>query len=263
MWDILVKFLEYLPLYVALVLVPAIIRTFIDTALIKIPPSAFLLPPSDNKRMSVKYEDAFASIVGSALYAPLIEELVFRAVPYLLLGMAGLIVGNIVWILAHPSWQLRYISGLTTKQKLAFTANTVFYYGCASAFFTIPWLEGYGLLAIAYHMLHNGMIVISGIFNEIEVPAPWKKEEGTFFRESRGVKKKLEERFFKDTNPPDEPIEVPEIDVDINGGGKFFKEIKEKITVNTAKKEPPKPMKTTAQKATAMVDENLWGFWVR
>jgi len=265
MWDYLVKFFEYMPLYLGLVLVPALIRSVIDTVVIKINPSTFELPPSKprNEILSVRYEDAFASFVGTALYAPLVEEIVFRAVPYTLLGLAGLVVGNIVWILAHPSWQLRYVSDLPLKQKLAFTANTIFYYGCASVFFSIPWLQGYGLLAIAYHMAHNGILTLGGIFHEIEFPAPWKKEEAEFFRESRGLKRKLEEQFFRDTKPI--PVEVDEEELDVDFSREFFKEIKEikKKAVVAEEEVKTKPAGKTkkAQTAVARVADDEWLFW--
>lgn len=260
MWDLLYKIVEYIPLYIALVLVPAIVRTFIDTAIIKIPPSSFQLPPSKSS-LSIRYEDAFSSFVGSALYAPLVEEIVFRGAPYQFLGTSGLVIGNIVWILAHPSWQLRYISGTPTKTKIAFTLNTIFYYTCAAIFFTLPWLQGYGILSILFHTFHNGIITLGGIFSEIELPAPWKKEEGMFFKESRGVKKKLEEHFFKDTNPPEEPIEE-EIDIDLNDR-KFFREISKKVSAGMVEKRVKTPAKVSAQKVIAKVDEDLWGFWVK
>jgi len=258
MWDYLYKFFEYMPLYLGLVLVPALIRTFIDSVVIKIRPSTFELPPSKpkNEILTVKYEDAFASFVGTALYAPLVEEIVFRAVPYIFLGFAGLVVGNIVWVLAHPSWQLRYVSGLSLKQKLAFTANTIFYYSCAAVFFSIPWLQGYGLLSIAYHMMHNGLIVLGGIFHEIEFPAPWKKEEAEFFREPRGLKKKLEERFFKDTKLIPVEVDEEEIDVDFERG--FFKEIKR---VSESVEKPIKATTKRTQTTVARAVDDEWLFW--
>ena len=271
MWEFVVKFFEYAPFYIGLVLIPAIIRTFIDTAVIKIPSSNFLLPPSKSElsvrnKMDIKYEDAFSSVVSSSLYAPLVEEMVFRASPYIFLGLPGLVVGNIVWILAHPSWQLRYVTGLPTEKKVAFTANTIFYYACASVFFSMPWLDGYGLIAIAYHMLHNGLLTLGGIFSEVEFPAPWKKEDSEFFRESRGLKKKLEERFFRDTNPPEEEINVEEeMDVDI-GDKKFFKELSKK-SISQKKSVPAKQVKRDSVKsksvADARVDETLWAFWLK
>ncbi len=262
MWDIVYKFFEYAPLYIGLVLVPALIRTFFDTAVIKIPASSFQLPPSEREVLNVKYEDAFSSIVSTAFYAPLVEELVYRAVPYLLLGMPGLIIGNVVWVLAHPSWQLRYVTGLPTWKKVAFTINSAFYYSCAAVFYTLPWLEGYGILSIIYHMFHNGVLTIGGIFSEIEFPAPWKKDEAEFFRESRGLKRKLEERFFRDTNPPEEEDleEELELDVDLNSN-KFFREI-EKAT-RTEKVEKPKARKEKVSRVVAKVNEDLWSFWVK
>jgi len=261
MWDYFYKFFEYAPLYIGLVLVPAIIRMVIDTAVIKIPSSTFRLPPSKPEKvlsirriLSIRYEDAFSSFVGSALYAPLIEEIVFRACPYIFLGFAGLVIGNIVWILAHPSWQLRYVSSLTLKQKVGFTLSTIFYYSCCAIFFSIPWLQGYGLLAIVYHILHNGVLTLGGIFTEIEFPAPWKKEEAEFFRESRGLKKKLEERFFRDTKPLEEPIELEGVELDIDIGRKFFREMEET---------GEEPMRQNVVKRTMAkaLDDEEWLFW--
>ena len=260
MWDYVVKFFEYMPLYVGLVLVPALIRTVVDTAIIRISPSTFDLPPSrpkdERSLLSIRYEDAFSSLVGTALYAPLVEEVVFRACPYLFLGLSGLVVGNIVWVLAHPSWQLRYVSGLPLKKKIAFTINTIFYYSCAAIFFSIPWLQGYGLLAILYHMTHNGILTLGGIFHEIEFPAPWKKEEAEYFRESRGLKRKLEERFFKDSKPPEEPVEVEE-EFDADFEKRFFRELEKKVAEAPPAEVRPKPRKAVAK----VVEEDDWLFW--
>ncbi|RLI82108.1 hypothetical protein DRP04_04720 [Archaeoglobales archaeon] len=254
MWEeYLYKFFEYMPLYLGLVLVPALIRTVIDTAIIKIKPSTFELPPSSKESiLSIKYEDAFSSFVGTSLYAPLVEELVFRGCPYLFFGLTGLVVGNIVWVLAHPSWQLRYISGLPLEKKLAFTANTVFYYSCASIFFSIPWLQDYGLLAITYHMAHNAILTLGGFFHEIELPAPWKKEEAEFFRESRGLKRKLEEKYFRDTKPSEIEEEEEELEVDFER--EFFKSI-------TPSEEKPVKVKREQTVIARAVDDEEWLFW--
>lgn len=287
MWDYIVKFFEYLPLYIVLILVPAIIRTIIDAAVIKINSSAFDLPPSkpSDTMLIVRFEDIFSSLVGTALYAPLVEEIVFRACPYFFLGLTGLVVGNIVWILAHPSWQLRYVSGLPLKKKIAFTLNAIFYYTCAAIFFSIPWMQGFGLLAVVYHMAHNGILTAGGIFHEIEFPAPWKKEEAEYFRESRGLRKKLEEKFFKDTNPPKEEADEADLDVDLEG--KFFKELglkpnqkpyqpqkvkpsvattdraarpkASKVQSRTAK--PNKPTTPAPSRAVVRVSKDDWLFW--
>jgi len=261
MWEYIYKFFEYAPLYVGLVLVPALIRTVIDTAVIRITPSAFDLPPSKHDSLlSVKYEDAFSSLVGTALYAPLVEEIVFRGSAYLMFGIVGLVIGNAVWVLAHPSWQLRYVSGLPLKKKLAFTANASFYYICAAIFFSIPWLQGFGILSVVYHMLHNGMLVLGGIFHEIELPAPWKKEEAEYFTESRGLKKKLEKRFFKDTTQDVSIEDLDEFDVDVDEvdlDRKFFKELKKSIT----KSEKSKEQKAEVAKMAAARVSDDWFFW--
>lgn len=243
--EVLYKFFEYGVLYVLLVLIPAIVRTFVDVAVIKIPTSSFQLPPSKIS-LFIKFEDIYASLVSTALVAPLTEELIFRGVPYLLLGIPGIVVGNAVWILAHPSWQLRYITGTPLWKRVAFTLNAIFYYTCTAVFFSLPWIQGYPIFSIAFHMLHNGVITLGGIFSEIEIPAPWKKEEAEFFKESRGLKKKLEERFFKDTNPPEEE---EELDVDISER-KFFKEF------------PVEQKQKVIVKNVAKIDEDAWKFWL-
>ena len=255
--DLVIKFFEYIPYYVLLVLVPAIVRTLIDTIILKIPSSCFELP-SSRISMFIKFEDVYASFVSVALVAPLLEELLFRAVPYALLGFTGLILGNIVWVLAHPSWQLRYVSGFPLKTKLGFLANTVFYYSCAAVFFTIPWLQGYGLLAIIYHIAHNGILTLGGVFSEIEFPAPWKREDAEFFRESRGLRKKLEEKFFVDTNA-ERGEDVGEDEQIVDFDRKFFKEVvKYKPTMDVK----TKPTNPTTAKTVAKTDiGDDWLFW--
>ncbi|HDH45034.1 MAG TPA: hypothetical protein ENG66_06570 [Thermococcus sp.] len=255
MWEYFYKFFEYAPLYIGLVLVPAIIRTVVDAVIIKIPPSTFSLPPKQERSiMFISYEDAFSTFVGTALLFPLYEEIVFRACPYIFLGLTGLIIGNAVWILAHPSWQLRYVSGLPLNKKIGFTLSTVFYYSCCAIFFSIPWLQGFGLLSVAYHMIHNGILTLGGIFTEVELPAPWKKEESEYFRESRGLKKKLEEKFFKDTKPSEE-VEEEEEELDIDIGRKFFREIREiEKPVEVRRQE-------VAKRVAVMKIDDDWLFW--
>ncbi len=257
--EYLYKFFEYAMLYVLLVLIPALIRVFVDTAVIKIPSSSFQLPPSRTS-CSIKFEDAYASVVSTALVAPLFEEIVFRGTPYLFFGTVGLVIGSAVWVLAHPSWQLRYITGLPLWKRLAFTINSIFYYSCAAIFFSLPWIQGYPIFSVLFHMLHNGAIVLGGIFSEVEFPAPWKREDAEFFREPRGLKKKLEEKFFKDTNPPENDEELEEeLDVDLNGA-KFFKEFTRGVeSQKHAEKKATKP----PAKVVAKVDEELWSFWVK
>jgi len=144
-------------------------------------------------------------------------------------------------------------------QKIGFTISSAAYYICAAIFFSIPWVQGFGLLAIVYHMMHNGVLTLGGIFSEIELPAPWKKEDVEYFREARGVRKKIEEHFFRDTKPA-EDIEEEEEDLDMDiEDRKFFKDI---VKVEPKRKKAVEE-EAVAKRVAANVAkiEDDWLFW--
>lgn len=161
--EFLVKLAYYFPYYVALVLVPMVVRSVLERC-IGVRPEYF------ERMWHVSYEQVFQSSVLTALYFPLFEELVFRAIPLYLFGFPGLVIGSAVWVLMHPAWQLQYISELPLSRKILFTLTTSANYTANAIFYGIIWLNGDGLVAIVYHMLHNTWIYFVVLAREIELP---------------------------------------------------------------------------------------------
>lgn len=161
--DILYNFIRYLPGYVGLVLVPAVIRVLAERALgIRIE-----LVSSIHD-----YESGFKSFVLHVLYYPFFEEVFFRGVPLMLFGLPGLVAGSIVWALLHPVSQLQLVRSNPVSKKILFTITTSFYYACCAVFYSMVWL-GSGVVAFLYHSVHNGLIVLTEYLREI--PPPWFK----------------------------------------------------------------------------------------
>jgi len=174
--EFLLKLAHYFPYYVALVLVPMIVRTILEDLILGIRAEYF----ETHLRLHVSYEEAFKTFVLVSLYFPLFEELVFRALPLNLFGLPGLVIGSAIWVLMHPAWQLQYLSELPLSKKLAFTATCTLYYSLNAIFYAIVWLNGDGLVALAYHMIHNTWIQAVILAREIElpqIPTPWKKNK--------------------------------------------------------------------------------------
>jgi len=124
---------------------------------------------------SVSYESTFRNVALSALYFPLFEELLFRGVPFYLFGTIGAILGSIVWVVMHPAWQLQFISSLPLRKKIIFTLSSSGYYVANAIFYCMIWMDGSGLVAILYHMFHNGWLTLANLIREIELPTPWKQ----------------------------------------------------------------------------------------
>jgi len=174
-WTLLYQMLYYFPWYVGLVLVPMVIRVVVERA-IGIRPETFegkvsapLLP------FNMSYEAAFRTVTITVLYYPLFEELLFRGLPYLFFGILGLAVGSTVWVVMHPAWQLQYLSAFSLRKKIVFTLTSSSYYVANAMFYSMMWLNGAGLAAILYHVIHNGWLTLGDIIKEIELPAPWKR----------------------------------------------------------------------------------------
>lgn len=187
MWDIVVKALYFFPWYVALTLVPALIHSLVVYKLGLEPESFEQSVYGLFKRLlSGSYEGAFRDLVLMVFYFPLFEELVFRGLPYLLFGLPGVVVGSFVWVLMHPAWQLQYLSNRSLGKKLAFTLSATAYYALTATFYSMVWLSGAGLVAILYHMFHNGWLTLADMAKRVELPAPWKKSR--YVRPAEGFK---------------------------------------------------------------------------
>jgi len=210
----------YTLLYICLCVIPALIRTFIDIKVLKLRNEIFLLPPA-----TIKFDKYYEGFAVTGLLAPFLEEIAFRGASYLLLGFTGLVIGNIVWILAHPQWQLKYLPPNTpVKTKIGFVLNAIFYYSCASIFFSYAWINGYGLYAVLFHILHNTGILAGSIVTEkklgFEKPEIFREEKQSgkvstpateIFIEKKPVKIPItldaefdptEFKFFKDFSTP-------------------------------------------------------------
>ena len=113
--SLLYQLAYYFPYYVILVLVPMIIRVLAERAM-GIRPETFESRVGSILPLDMAYETAFRTIVLSALYYPLFEELKFRGLPYFFFGSIGVVVGSTVWVLMHPAWQLQYLSAYPLRK---------------------------------------------------------------------------------------------------------------------------------------------------
>lgn len=171
-WTLLYQIIYYFPWYVGLVLVPMVIRVTIERA-IGIRPETFediCLPI-----LGMSYETAFKTITLTVLYYPLFEELIFRGLPYFFFGWMGVVIGSTVWVLMHPAWQLQYLSKYPLSKKIIFTLTSTGYYVSNAIFYSMLWINDAGLVAILYHIIHNGWLTLGDIIREIELPSPWKR----------------------------------------------------------------------------------------
>jgi len=168
--DIISGLISYFPWYVLLVLVPAVIRSVIEDALKIHYYEESVFDPFSFARLenSIDATSLYRSVVLTGMYFPLFEEVFFRLIPFYFLGVYGLVIGNVVWILMHPTWQLEKVDSEGWK-KLVFFITTTAYYATAGAFYSLAWLNGDGIIAILYHMLHNTTIIIASAFQE-EMP---------------------------------------------------------------------------------------------
>jgi len=181
--EIFVQLATYFPWYVFLVLLPMGVRIIVERSF-GIRHEVFRLPPPTG----LAYETAFRGLVLVSLYYPFYEEIVFRGMPLYNFGYWGLVAGSVVWTLMHPAWQLQYLAEYPTWKKLLFTATCTFYYACNAVFYGMMWLTGAGIGAILYHVMHNLWLTLIDMFQEVEVPTPWKKP-----------------KFVKEGESPEEP----------------------------------------------------------
>ncbi len=166
MHDVLIEIVYWFPWYVLLVLVPLAVRMAVERA-IGIRAEVFYYPPSTG---AISYELAFADLVRTGLYYPIFEELLFRGLPLFFFGVPGLIAASAVWVLLHPAWQLRYLSGFPLWKKIVFTLTTSGYYASSAILYSMMWLQGAGAIALVYHVGHNVVFTALDILREVELP---------------------------------------------------------------------------------------------
>jgi membrane protease YdiL (CAAX protease family) len=171
MIEILLAMLYYLPYYIILVLIPALIMGIVL------------------RKLGISTESIedptqlYNSVVITGLYFPLFEELVFRGATLLIFGFQGLVIGNIIWVMLHPTHQLREIETEEWKKTIFFLSSLLFY-SLSAVFYSIIWLDGNGIVAILYHCAHNTFFTLADSIKDIKwrLPRiPKRKEEGPKF----------------------------------------------------------------------------------
>lgn len=173
-WTLLYQMIYYFPWYVGIVLIPMVIRVVVERA-VGIRPETFEGSQLWGTNLNASYESAFRAVSITVLYYPLFEELLFRGLPYLFFGFLGVVLGSLVWVVMHPAWQLQYLSAFPLRKKLIFTITSSSYYALSAVFYGMMWVNGAGLAAILYHIIHNGWLTLGDIIKEVELPTPWKR----------------------------------------------------------------------------------------
>lgn len=164
--------LKYLPYYIGLVVAPAIIsmsilsRYFIGKEVFDegVEPPSYLRKYFSMNVLAksidvIEASDIATYIVINGLTAPLIEETLFRGVPYIVFGFYGLVFGSLVWTILHVPSRITYF----TNPKIALVVLSA-YFGSASVFYSLPWINGEGWIALFYHAYHNTMLTIGELY---------------------------------------------------------------------------------------------------
>lgn len=209
LYAVLYYLVYFLPGYLGLVLVPAIIRNLVERAL-GIAPELYgrVVRSVGSSRHShscgnggngcrgdrgggrssraryrryahqIEEEGLFTRVAIDVLYYPFFEEVFFRGVPLLIMGLPGLVVGSAVWIALHPVWQVKLVEHLPPRKKALFLLTCSSYYASCAAFYSMVWLASpplTGVVAFVYHSLHNALVTLSAYLREL--PPPWRKSE--------------------------------------------------------------------------------------
>jgi len=209
LYAVLYYLVYFLPGYLGLVLVPAIIRNLVERALgiapelygrvVRSAGSSHLAHSCGNggngrrgdrggrggrggraryRRYAHDEEGLFTRVAIDVLYYPFFEEVFFRGVPLLIMGLPGLVVGSVVWIVLHPVWQVKLVEHLPPRKKALFLLTCSSYYASCAAFYSMVWLASpplTGVVAFIYHSLHNALVTLSAYLREL--PPPWRKSE--------------------------------------------------------------------------------------
>lgn len=181
--EYLTVFIEMLPLFVAMQLIPAFTAVLLmDYAakrcyLTRAPnkpggPKAHLISRLLAPHALPPASDLFITGVFLVLVAPFVEEIIFRGIPLLIDQSATLAwVATVGWALAHPIDSYRMVGQCKHARKIAIlsAAFMAFSYLLGGIFHMLIWLRGFhfGAVAIAYHSLHNMIALLSEISIEM------------------------------------------------------------------------------------------------
>lgn len=177
-----------LPGFIVFVLAPAVVRFFLDKLL-----------GIDYYIYGTSFEDALHSFTLTGLFYPFFEELLFRGIPLLLLGVPGAWLGTIIWAIMHPAWQLRYLAEVPTWKKVAATATSLLYYLPCGYFYVQLWSAGAGGAAIFWHVALNTSVILSEQVRELKRELSERKDLGekmTRLWKWRGARLEPKETLF-------------------------------------------------------------------
>lgn len=182
MTEWLLAVLKYLPYYIGLVVTPAIISMSILSRYYvgkEVFDEGVEAPSYLRKYFSmnvlvesidvIEASDIATYIVINGLTAPLIEETLFRGIPYIVFGFYGLVFGSLVWTILHVPTRITYF----TNPRIALAVLSA-YFGLASVFYSLPWINGEGWVALFYHAFHNTMLTIGELYKYY-----YRKEKST------------------------------------------------------------------------------------
>lgn len=216
--EYLMVFIEMMPFFFVLDLMPKILAAFVDdyvrrrcfivnnapspptTPAKKPSPAMLRQPPLQGLAIynNVAGEEFYMMAVVAVLVAPLLEEIVFRGIP-ILIDPSGTLAwfGTVGWALAHPVKEVLYIGLCKPARNLAILNAVVMSVAFLSSgvFYMLIWLRGfaYGVVAIAYHCIHNLIQLSAVLVSEIR-------------RRGRMAKLKNQKRRIEQPLPP---IEQP------------------------------------------------------
>lgn len=185
--EIAYQFAMYFPYYVLLCLFPVLGKIAVDMYVLNIdyrrlevetykqpkPPSLrpFVFPFTG----ALRFENAYQIVAFEVLLMPFAEEMVFRGIPYLLLGNLGVILGSAVWAIAHPAYHLQLLWNRPLKQRLGFALSSLTLFSFFAYFYSLLWISGAFATAVLYHMFHNGWITAAEFAREVELPIKRKR----------------------------------------------------------------------------------------
>ena len=206
--DFLLAFVEFMPLFVILDLIPTLVASIVDDYVVrkcllkqtgKAPKHQTILSYSPLIPKSIylgQLTHLYATGIFVILIAPFVEEIVFRGVPLMIHPLLAW-VGTIGWALSHPIRAVATLEVCPHEQKLAII-NMITLAGsflASGVFYMLVWLRGfeYGAVAISYHMFHNASVFFGNLIQEKLA--------------HRKKKQYIKRRITQPITPPAEPSE--------------------------------------------------------